>query len=269
MPDKPFDESHIERKYFIDGKRYNCPYCNIRSIQYGIYDHGDFDWTRTKKCFYFTVTCSHCEKESLHLSFYKLALTNSRFCSPPKQDLPNVAGYQPILKNGAEIQELDDAFFYHQPTSFFTIDSRIPEVIRELISEADGCLKMNYLVGGSGCLRKAIYELLRLQEIPKEENSRPLSYEDRIKKFKIKFPLISASFFDTLATIQDMTSDTVHENSWESFDSSQLHLFIDVTKEILCEIYVIPDERESKNLHIQKLRDAYEKTKIAKNNPET
>jgi hypothetical protein len=44
------------------------------------------------------------------------------------------------------------------------LDNRINVTIRELITEAEGCLKMNFLTGASACIRKAIYELLVLEE---------------------------------------------------------------------------------------------------------
>ena len=48
---------------------------------------------------------------------------------------------------------------------FFVIDQNIPRIIRELVYEAEGCLKMNYTTGASACMRKAIYELLIDQKV--------------------------------------------------------------------------------------------------------
>ncbi len=67
------------------------------------------------------------------------------------------------------------------PTSFFVIDARIPGIIRELITEAKGCLKMNFLTGASSCARKAIYELLVI------ERAEGADYETRIKSLKPKY----------------------------------------------------------------------------------
>ena len=46
-------------------------------------------------------------------------------------------------------QELDEKFFYYVPTSFFALDDRIPRILRELFTEAEGCLKMNFLTAAS------------------------------------------------------------------------------------------------------------------------
>ncbi len=120
---------------------------------------------------------------------------------------------------------------------------------------------MGYLVGASGCLRKAIYELLELQSIPKTEKDSKtgkeinLTYKERIKKLKDKFEAknIDPDYFDILAGIQGMTSDALHEGAWESFDSPNLQLIIETTKEILYEIYVLPEKRKDKKIDIKKL----------------
>lgn len=46
--------------------------------------------------------------------------------------------------------DIDAGIFYSVPSSFFVVDSRIPAVIRELITEAAGSIKMNYMTGASG-----------------------------------------------------------------------------------------------------------------------
>ncbi|MBM3251309.1 MAG: hypothetical protein FJZ11_00810 [Candidatus Omnitrophica bacterium] len=273
MADPNYDQSHIEKKYFIDSNRYNCPFCNIRNVEYGIIDYGKFDWSRTRKCFYFIVRCSHCKYSSLHLSNFNLYQSSGGFLMPP-QHLINSLGLEKLIratdKDGKEIEDLDSVFFYHQPTSFFTIDNRIPKIIRDLISEADGCRKMDYIIGASGCLRKAIYELLELQKIPKIEKDSIsgkeiiLPYEDRIKKLKESFRNIDSEYFDILAGIQGMTSDNLHEGSWDSFNTPTLILLIETTKEILYEIYVSPEEKKSKKTIIKQLRENFEKSKLPK-----
>lgn len=247
MTKNHFDQSHIEKKYFIDGHRYNCPYCNIRNVQYQVVRSGEFNWSRDTNCYFYLVRCSHCSNISLHLSKYDALLGNSgSFRFPPIHLIENaqVTNIEARISIGEKLtEELDEIFFFHQPTSFFTIDNRIPKNIRGLLSEADGCRKMDHLVGASGCLRKAIYELLEAQGIPKEEASTPkpieLGYNKRIKLLKNKFPNIDSEYFDILANIQGMTSDTLHEGSWDTFDSPALTLLIETTKEILYEIYVL------------------------------
>ena len=100
--------------------------------------------------------------------------------------------------------DFDSNIFYSVPTSFFTIDRRIPKLIREAITEAESCVKMNFLTGASACARKAIYELL------KKEDASGDDYNGKIKSLKDKFKECDPKYFDTLGQIQSMASDMVH-----------------------------------------------------------
>ena len=106
-------------------------------------------------------------------------------------------------------QELDDLFFYSVPTSVFAIDDRIPKQIRELLTEAEGCLKSNFLTGASACARKIVYELALREKAEGDD------YEARVKSLKTKLPHVDGAFFDTLVTVQEVTSEKVHENWYD------------------------------------------------------
>jgi len=149
------------------------------------------------------------------------------------------------FKSGIDI---DSLIFYSVPTSFFVVDPRIPGEIRELITEADGCLKMNYLTGASACTRKAIYELTVLEKAVGDD------YESRIKSLKQKYPAIDSNLFDILAHIQGMTSDKIHEQSWPHWDSDNLKFLLETLKAVLYEIYVLPNEKAERFTKIQQLK---------------
>src|SRR3989304_584372 len=122
------DQSHLDAKYFIDTHIYNCPFCNRRNVRYRVKDIFYFDWSNSKTCFAYLIECSSCLKRSFHLSFDELDVNRL-----------NEGGYGTYY--GLELregQELDNVFFYSVPTSFFVMDSRIPRVLRELVSEAEG-----------------------------------------------------------------------------------------------------------------------------------
>jgi len=138
--------------------------------------------------------------------------------------------------------------FYSVPTSFFVMDERIPRVIRELITEAEGSLKMNFLTGASACTRKAIYELLVHEKAEGDD------YQEKIKSLKGKHPGVDDTAYDVLAHIQDMTSDKVHEQSWPKWDSANLRLIIETLRMVLHEIYVVPAERAERAEKIRQLR---------------
>ena len=234
------DQSELDKKYFIDERVYNCPFCNRRNVTYRLVDDFKFDWSDNKECFVYLVECSSCKKVSMHLSYEYLIDKNSV-----------ISASFPFESN----IDIDSKMFYSVPTSFFVIDNRIPRILRELITEAEGCLKMNYLTGASVCTRKAIYELLVL------ENAEGEDYESRIKSLKKKYPNSDPSLFDILAHIQDMTSDKIHEQSWDKWDSPHVRLIIETLKTVLYDIYVLPAVKRERSLHIQSLQEAIKKDK--------
>ena len=228
------DESHLDSKYFIDDSVYNCPFCNRGNLHYYLEGQQSFDWTDDKKCYLYFVNCSSCKKKSMHLSYEEIALYNV------------VGGqYQWLF----QVDDIDSKIFDSGPTSFFVLDSRIPSVIRELVTEAGGCLKMNFLTGASACMRKAIYELTIF------EQAEGADYETKIKSLKQKYPDTDSDLFDDLAHIQNMTSDKIHEQSWPKWDSKNLTLIIETLKAVLYEIYVLPDEKKQRSVTIQQLRE--------------
>jgi hypothetical protein len=145
--------------------------------------------------------------------------------------------------------EIDSNLFYSVPTSFFVLDDRIPRILRELITEAEGCLKMNFLTGASACMRKSIYELLILEKCSEQ------NYDDKIKGLKIKYKDTDPSLFDILGHITDMTSDKVHEQSWDKWDSKSVTLIIEALKAVLYDIFVIPAIRSERAKSVLKLRE--------------
>lgn len=222
------DQSNLDAKYFIDDKVYNCPFCNRRNVLYKLKSVTAFNWSKDKRCWVYFVECSSCLMGSMHLSYLSMYDYTHKYVFSTSVDI-------------------DSAIFYSVPTSFFAIDQRIPRIIRELISEAEGSIKMNYLTGASACTRKAIYELTVREEAEGE------NYEDRIKFLKQKFSQIDSDLFDVLCHIKDMTSDKVHEQSWDKWDSNHLKLFLETLKVILHEIYVVPDERRKRSQSISSL----------------
>jgi hypothetical protein len=223
-------DSHLDNMYFIDKHRYNCPYCNRRHVTYRVSWVHEFDWTDEKKCYVIFVQCQSCGKQSMHLSYAPIAkLVGSNYAFLPESGI-------------------DRLLFYSVPTSFHVIDSRIPAILRELLDEAQGCLKSNFLTGASACVRKIVYELSRLQKADGE------NYDERIKNLKRRLPSVDPTYFDTLLTIQQVTSDKVHEESYDGWESRHLRAIIASLIEALQEIYVLPKRREERREEILKLK---------------
>ena len=245
------DLSHLDKKYFIDPHIYNCPFCKRNNVSYSLIHTFSFHLGEYKTCYGYIVRCDSdgCEKTSMHLSFQELR-SHSRH-----------AGYSGRFMDGLDI---DAALFFSQPTSYFILDSRIPEKVRELIYEAENSRKSNYLVGASACLRKAIYELLEHEKsIAKNPKTGYADYQASIKSLKEKFTNVASELFDALGHTQEMVSDNVHEGSWEAWDSPKLRFIIELTKATLHEMYVVPEERKERLGLLGQMKSAFSSSKSA------
>jgi hypothetical protein len=58
-----------------------------------------------------------------------------------------------------------------------------------------------------------------------------------------------------------MTSDKVHEQSWDKWDSGNLKLIIETLKTVLYDIYVLPEIKKERSIVIQKLQQNIKKDK--------
>ena len=251
------DLSHLDKKYFIDPHKYNCPFCKRNHVSYSLQQTTDFDWAEKKKCFVYIVICNSCQKEFLH------------FCH---EDM-RATGY-----NGHPTSyfrdklDIDSKMFFSQPSSFFVLDDRIPREIRELIFEAEKSRQANLLVGASACLRKAIYELLVYEKsIVKNEKSGRADYQASIKNLKTKFSSVAPELFDALGDMQEMASNNIHEGSWEAWDSSKLRFIIELAKATLQEIYVVPEERKDRLGVLTQMKSIFANSKnasVEKDEPE-
>jgi len=139
-----------------------------------------------------------------------------------------------------DVGDIDSKFFYSVPTSFFALDNRIPKILRDLYTEAEGCLKGNFLTGASACVRKIIYELAVIEKAEGD------NYDQRIKSLKKIRKDVEPEHFDVLLTIQKLTSSKVHENSYDGWESSHLKMILSTLNEVLNLMYVIPKIRKEK-----------------------
>jgi hypothetical protein len=126
------------------------------------------------------------------------------------------------------------------------LDSRIDRGFRELVSESENCLKMNFLVGASACLRKALYELLEKEQSWVELPNGRIDYRESLIALKGKFPRVPPEYFDALSSIQQMSGDNVHEGSWHAWNPERLRTILELTKNVLHEMYVVPLEQKDR-----------------------
>lgn len=231
------DQSFLDEHYFVDNMVYNCPFCNRRHVTYTITGVTSFDWTPTKECTAYIVKCNSCENRSMHLSYHSIH---------------NISQYGRIRFDESDYEKLggiDNVMFYSVPTSFFVLDRRIPKILRELFTEAEGSLKSNFLTGASACARKIIYELSSLNGMAEG------NYDQRIRSLKDKHADIDATYFDTLLTIQRTTSSKVHENAYDGWEAKHVRLILSALREILHELYVEPARRDDRRKGILALQE--------------
>lgn len=268
------DPKEFENKYFIDAHRFNCAFCHVRSIGFIVIEYVSFDWLKDKNAYAYFVKCLGCEKISIHLSYsifpYNESYLEDTFIDPPSQKvsdngLPAIRYLSPkgeikvdknFYNNGTI---LDEYFFYHHPSSPFSVDPEVPSEIRNLIDEADGCRKQNFLVGASGALRKAIYEFLLDQKV-KGNN-----YQEKIKALKAKYPKAQEEIFDALAGIQDLTSNALHEDelgNWEPWKSENFNYVMQVVKATMYEVYTSPKRSKDWLIKINAIKNKPTKNKL-------
>lgn len=229
------DESHLDDKYFVDDTKYNCPYCKRGHVSYAVETVQKFNWDDSKDAWAIFVKCGSCGRLSLHLSFKGIA----KYIRNPHGS--NRLGF--VRKD-----DIDDALVHSIPSSFHTIDERIPRKIREPLAEAEGCLRSNFLTGASACARKVVFELAA------DQNAEGDDYETRIKSLKVKLPQVDPTYFDTLVTVHEMTSSKVHEDAYDGWESKHLRVILGALREVLREVYVVPEERKTKRQALLELK---------------
>ena len=232
------NQSDLDSRYFIDRSIYNCPFCKRNHVKYQVIGTQSFDWTTNKQCRLFIVQCQSCEKRSIHLTYEKV----------DKVRVVNIGSTFSVASVEMDGRNLDDLFFFQQPTSLFSVDERIPRILRELITEAQGCLNSNFLTGASACVRKVIYELAVL------EDAEGGNYEERIKSLKDKDHDVDDVYFDTLLTVQDLTSNKVHENAYDGWESKHLRVLLSALLEVLEQLYVLPKIRQERRQQILEMK---------------
>lgn len=249
------DQSHRDNLYFVDEKAYNCPFCNRRHLLYSVSKPTEFDWSKNRKCYVYFARCMDCKHTSMHLAhervevelaFSGLSHYSYRFVLP--EDFDEKAG-------------LDPYFFYSQPTSFLVLDPSIPAILRDLLSEAEGCLKSNFLTGAAACARKLVYELIE------DRNATGNDYKAKLKSLEGLLPEAAQDYVGPLNTIQKLTSQKVHENSNKAWRSAHMRVILAALRELLHEVYVVPSRRsEAKQRFYRLSQDLAQPNEGAKEN---
>jgi len=111
---------------------------------------------------------------------------------------------------------------------FLVVDHRVPEQIRQLLDEADGCLNMGFTTGGTACARRATDVVLETEGVLTDDYSASLAALGK------KHPSIPPTLFTVLDLLG--TGD-------DSLPIDALKALIAIVKAITFEIYVLGLER--------------------------
>jgi len=131
--------------------------------------------------------------------------------------------------------------------AFLTIDNRAPAAVRELIIEADGCLKAGFLTGGTVCAQRAIQTLLQ------HESAEGASYEARLHALSQKYPSVPQSLFALCIRLGESPS-----KEHPALDVERLKVLVVALKIMLYEIYVLGPDRVDRLKFLQQMVEACE-----------
>ncbi len=132
--------------------------------------------------------------------------------------------------------------------AFLTIDARVPAPIRDLIGEAEGCVRNAFLTGGTACAQRAIQTLLTTERVDGPDT------EARLRALIEKHPGVPQVLTTVLLRFDDATS-----RERAKLSAASLHVLVVTLKALLYEIYVLGPERVQRLDYVRKAIDGLER----------
>ena len=130
---------------------------------------------------------------------------------------------------------------------FLTLDRRIPEPIRQLVDEADGCASMAFAVGGSSCVRLAIRKAFALESIDDDD------FHAAIAGLTEKHVSVAPTLFQVIERLG--AGD-------EPLEIAALKALIATFKAALYEMYVLGEERRETLAYLSEILQALDGDKV-------
>lgn len=124
------------------------------------------------------------------------------------------------------------------PPRFLNVDSRVPAPIRQLLEEADGCLNMAFVNGGTACARRAIEGILATERATGED------LDECLGKLKEKHPAVAPTLFQILTMLGDGD---------DPLPADALRALIATIKAVVFEVYVQGPERVERLMYVHQL----------------
>ena len=140
-----------------------------------------------------------------------------------------------------------DAFEVDERTAtprFLTMDRRVPDAIRTLVEEADGCLNMNFATGGSACIRRAIRKTFEVEDVEADD------WASSVQALGQKHQGVAPTLFQVIELL-GAGEEPLHNDA--------LRAIIATFKGILYEVYVLGEERAETLAYLSKLLQAVDR----------
>jgi hypothetical protein len=141
----------------------------------------------------------------------------------------------------------DDVSSYGSP-AFLNVDGRVPSVLRDLLVEADGCAKNNYLTGGTACAQRTIQVLLTM------EKTEGPDIQARVRALGEKYPAVPQMLTTVLLQFGDAAS-----RDGAKLNAPGLNLLTVTLKAIAHEIYVLGPERAERLQYVRQIFDSIDR----------
>src|SRR5688572_21233697 len=132
--------------------------------------------------------------------------------------------------------------------AFLSPAETVPQSLRDLLEEADGCLQSRFLTGGTSCARRALEVLLGAARAEGD------TYEDRVKSLREKH---SVSQMLTTILIQ---CGAASEREGAKLTANVLEVYLVAIKAIVYELYVLGPERIQRLQYVRRLVERLDKT---------
>jgi hypothetical protein len=132
--------------------------------------------------------------------------------------------------------------------AFLSPADTVPQSLRDLLEEADGCLQSRFLTGGTTCARRALEVLLGAARAEGD------SYEDRVKSLRDKH---SVSQMLTTILIQ---CGGASEREGAKLTANVLEVYLVAIKAVVYELYVLGPERIQRLQYVRRLVERLDKT---------
>ena len=130
---------------------------------------------------------------------------------------------------------------------FLTVDRRVPEAVRQLVEEAEGCASMSFTVGGSSCVRLAIRKACELEGIEEDD------FHAGVTALGEKHLGVAPTLFQVL--------DRLGAGD-EPLQIDTLKALIATYKAVLYEMYVLGEERRETMAYLSELLQALDGDKM-------